>query len=69
MTKQAPHIVYLSVRQMAARYGVHPATIWRWTQTGRVPRPVRLTSQTTRWVKDQVEQCDAQHLQEMEVAS
>jgi prophage regulatory protein len=61
MTKPAPQVVYLSVRQLAARYGVHSATIWRWAQTGRLPPPKRLTSQTTRWRKDEVEEYDAQH--------
>lgn len=52
-------VVYLSAAQLARRYGVHIVTVWRWAQTGRIPRPERLTPRTTRWRKDQIEAADA----------
>lgn len=52
-------VVYLSAAQLARRYGVHIVTVWRWAQTGQLPPPVRLTSRTTRWRRDEVEACEA----------
>lgn len=47
---------YLSDAQLAARYGVHRATIWRWTNTDPdFPQPVRLSPQCTRWKCSQVD--------------
>ena len=36
--------------QLARRYGVSRATIWRWSnKEKRIPAPVKLTPGTTRW--------------------
>lgn len=41
---------YLSVRQLAKRYSVSIATIWRWAKTADgFPKPIELTPGTTRW--------------------
>jgi len=50
---------YLSDRQCAARFGVSRATIWRWTQAGNFPQPVRLSSCCTRWRRADVETWEA----------
>ncbi|WP_429886458.1 helix-turn-helix transcriptional regulator [Geoalkalibacter halelectricus] len=39
---------YLSVRDVAQRYGVSVATIWRWTAANIFPQPVKLNF-STRW--------------------
>lgn len=52
--------VYLSADQLAQRYSVHVVTIWRWAQSGRIPRPVKISPRTTRWRKDQIEAADAE---------
>jgi prophage regulatory protein len=52
--------VYLSASQLAKRYGIHVVTVWRWAQVGRLPKPVRLTPRTTRWLKNEIEACDAE---------
>lgn len=44
-----PDITYLSVRDLAQRYGVAPSTVWRWCDRGDYPRPVSLTPGCTRW--------------------
>jgi predicted DNA-binding transcriptional regulator AlpA len=47
---------YTSDTQLAARYGVHRATIWRWTNTDpQFPQPVKLSAQCTRWRVSQIE--------------
>lgn len=44
-----PH-TYLSDAQVAARYGVHRSTPWRWAKTdASFPHPVTLTPGCTRW--------------------
>jgi len=41
---------YLSARQLAKRYSVGIATIWRWAKTiDGFPKPIELTPGTTRW--------------------
>ena len=41
---------YLSVAQVAARYGVHRTTPWRWAKTDpNFPKPVSLMPGCTRW--------------------
>jgi prophage regulatory protein len=43
--------IYATVKQVAERYGVSTASVWRWTNdpsTG-FPKPVSLSPGTTRW--------------------
>lgn len=40
---------WLTDHDMAVRYSVSRATIWRWTRDGKIPKPHRLTKGTTRW--------------------
>jgi prophage regulatory protein len=41
---------YLSDKQVAARYGVHKTTPWRWAKTDPTfPAPVVLSRGCTRW--------------------
>jgi predicted DNA-binding transcriptional regulator AlpA len=43
---------YLSVKQVAARYEVGVATIWRWVKADNgFPAPVRLSTGVTRWLE------------------
>lgn len=41
--------VYAQDTQLAARYSVSRATIWRWAATGRLPKPIKLSPGCTRW--------------------
>jgi predicted DNA-binding transcriptional regulator AlpA len=52
-------IQWLSAAQLAARYGINKATVWRWVQRGALPRGVRLSDQCTRWRLDEIERRDA----------
>ncbi|GAA6147775.1 AlpA family phage regulatory protein [Pseudooceanicola nitratireducens] len=41
---------YLTDLQVAARYGVHRSTPWRWAKTDPTfPQPITLTPGCTRW--------------------
>ncbi|MDY7114823.1 AlpA family phage regulatory protein [Halomonas sp. SSL-5] len=46
---------WLSVKQLADRYGAHEATIWRWSREGRFVQPVKLAGNLTRWSLSDVE--------------
>jgi len=41
--------LYLSVEQVALRFGVSKDSIWRWKRKGDFPKPVKLGGTTTRW--------------------
>jgi prophage regulatory protein len=41
--------LYLSVDQIALRFGVSKGSIWRWRRNGDFPNPVKLGGTTTRW--------------------
>lgn len=42
--------MFLSVKQVAARYAVSVETVWRWVREGEdFPRPVALSPGCTRW--------------------
>ncbi|MDT1064362.1 helix-turn-helix domain-containing protein [Paracoccus sp. CPCC 101403] len=41
--------LFLSVVQVAKRYGVSTDSIWRWTKQGNFPAAVRVGPNCTRW--------------------
>ncbi|MDO8908994.1 MAG: AlpA family phage regulatory protein [Pseudohongiella sp.] len=41
--------VWASDSQLAEIFSVTRATIWRWSASGRLPKPVRLSPGCTRW--------------------
>lgn len=50
------HVNYISDRQLAERFGVDRATIWRWARTDKsFPHPIKLSAQTARWRSDEVD--------------
>jgi prophage regulatory protein len=50
---------FLSVANVAARYGVAVVTIWRWSRTGRLPQPVHFSPGCTRWRLSDLEKFEA----------
>ena len=51
--QQIPSRPFLSVKQVAERYGLSVATIWRWSkERDDFPRPRKLGSGSTRWKLD-----------------
>ena len=51
-------ITFISDKTMAERYEIGRSTVWHWVSTGKLPKPHRLTSQTTRWDLQEVEDFD-----------
>ena len=58
---------YVSAVQLAERYGVDKATVWRWAKRGAHPQPVKLSDQCTRWRLDEIEQREAKRESEREI--
>jgi len=51
--------VFLTVDQVACRYGVARSTIWRWASTrDGFPKPVRIAEGTTRWAQSDLVRYD-----------
>ncbi len=44
-----PQQMFLTVTQVARRYGVSADTIWRWRRNDSFPAPVKLGPNCTRW--------------------
>lgn len=40
---------FLSIQQVADRYDVNKATIWRWGKDPAFPKPIALSAGCTRW--------------------
>lgn len=51
---------YLSDHAVAARYGIHRITVWRWAASGLIPQPVKLSPGTTRWRLADLERIEAE---------
>ena len=45
---------FLRAREVAACLGIGLSSVWRWTQEGRLPKPIRLSSRATVWKLDDV---------------
>lgn len=45
----------IDARELAAMLAISVPTIWRMRESGRLPEPLRLTSQTLRWRRSDVE--------------
>lgn len=49
-----PQPKWVSDSFLADYFQVHRTTIWRWSKTGRLPAPVEIGENTTRWDFDAV---------------
>jgi len=50
--------VFLSDKDLAARYSIHRVTPWRWVQAGNFPAPIKING-STRWRLSDIEQWEA----------
>ena len=50
---------YLTDRQLAERWSVSRDTIWRWRREGRIPNPIHLGPNSTRWKLNCIEKHEA----------
>jgi prophage regulatory protein len=50
---------WLTVEQVAHRFSVSSATIWRWVRERRFPDPIRIGPRSTRWRRADIEDVEA----------
>ena len=60
----------VNARTMSLRLDAHEDTIWRWSRTGILPKPIKVGENTTRWNVGEVkaalnnlEDCRVRHYQ------
>lgn len=56
--------MFLTDHQIASRFAVSRATVWRWVQRDSFPQPVRLSPGVTRWRLADVERWEAAKAEE-----
>jgi prophage regulatory protein len=61
-----PSEIFLSVRQVADRYGNSSASIWRWCRNGAFPQPIKISAACTRWKLSALERFEAEQSGEAE---
>ena len=54
--------VYLSDRDLAARYRITRASIWRWIDTRALPKPIQFSPGCTRWRLSDLERWETQKI-------
>lgn len=57
---RVPLTRYVRDIDLAERYGISRATVWRWAQAGILPAPVKLGPATTRWDLEVIREAEAQ---------
>ncbi len=55
-----PDSAFVTDIHLASLFQVHRLTIWRWSNSGRLPKPYQLGGNTTRWKAGEVRQAIAQ---------
>jgi len=55
-------MIYVSDKTLAARYEVSRATIWRWAREDKLPKPVKITNNCTRWEILSIEKWEAANI-------
>jgi prophage regulatory protein len=53
------HKLYLSDKDLSERYAVTRITVWRWAREGTLPKPIKLSVNTTRWRLSDLESFEA----------
>lgn len=46
---ELPNSAYVADRTIATHLGITRPTVWRWSGEGRLPKPVKLGPNITRW--------------------
>ncbi|MCE5294310.1 MAG: AlpA family transcriptional regulator [Chlamydiales bacterium] len=54
---------YLRDIEAAHRYGISRPTIWRWVKNGKFPKPIKLSTGSTRWRLSELEAWEQSHYQ------
>ena len=60
---------WLTVKELAAKYQVTEACIWKWVKSGNLPPPRSLGPQTRRWPPEDIETFEAEKQKDRPVSS
>ena len=58
------HQVYMSDKEVAERFSIGRATVWRWVKEQGFPSPIRLSENCTRWRLEDVVAWEAKRSRE-----
>jgi predicted DNA-binding transcriptional regulator AlpA len=53
--ENSPLAQQLTVLEVGKALGVSPATVWRWSKSGRIPQPRKIGENSTRWDSREVQ--------------
>jgi predicted DNA-binding transcriptional regulator AlpA len=51
---------FISVKNVAKRYEIGRSTVWHWVTIGKLPKPHKLGSNTSRWKIEELDEADKQ---------
>ena len=51
-------VIYLSAKDVAARYGIGISTVWAWSANNTLPSPSRFGKRCTRWESTSLDEHD-----------
>lgn len=57
--KASERSLYLHDEDVAERLHVSRDTVWRWSKKGKLPKPIKLGDNCTRWVRSEIEAWEA----------
>lgn len=60
MSQQTLEDCFLSDKSLSKRYQVGRSTIWRWSQEGHLPKPIKIANGCTRWKLSSIEEWESQ---------
>jgi excisionase family DNA binding protein len=55
-----PQPDFLTVKQVAKYLQISVRSVWRWSSSGKLPRPIRLSATCHRWRRSDVERAISQ---------
>lgn len=55
--------LFLSDKEVAARYSTSRPIVWRWVKSGNFPAPVKLSPGCTRWPVERIESWENERAQ------
>jgi len=54
-----PNLVWWKDKEVAAHFGISRNRVWAWVRQGRLPKPVKLGPNTSRWHVDVLNEWEA----------
>lgn len=52
-------MTYIDAKRLCDRYQISPPTLWRWAREGKMPKPIKIGPNCTRWKLEEIEKWEA----------